>query len=116
MAHLLNRGLASGEEGAALVVALAVVLIVFALGAAWLALADHQSGVSTYDINRQHAIDAADAGLASAVAALNVQRSYTGTPSVTAVSNGAAQYETTVTVDPANSARRVITATGYSPS
>ena len=78
MAHLRAARRARARQGAALVAALIIVLVVFALGAAWLQLADHQSGASTYDVNRQHAIDAADAGLATAVAALTTQPTLRG--------------------------------------
>src|SRR5439155_14160615 len=104
-----------GENGSSLVMAVAVMLIVFTLGAVWLALADHQSGASVHDRDRQRAIDAANAGLVVAASALATNPSYTGT-AVTAFPGGAAEYQVNVSVDASDSTRRVVTSTGYAPN
>jgi Tfp pilus assembly protein PilX len=113
MARLLTRR--RGEEGASLVMALAITLTVFILGGVWLRSADHQSSASVRDRDRQRAVDAANAGLVVAASKLAASAAYSGTP-VTTFAGGAAQYEVTVAVDSTNALRRIIAATGYAPS
>jgi hypothetical protein len=91
-----------------------VTAVVFTLGASWLAYSDHENDASAYDRRRQQAIDAANAGLVVADAALARNGGYAGT-TLTAFSGGSASYETTVEVDPTDPTgyRRIITSTGH---
>jgi hypothetical protein len=103
-----SRG--TGDSGQSVVAALTVVVIVFLLGAAWLSTADHQTGASRYDRDRQRAIDAANAGLAAA----QVRLAAGSVGSLLGVDTGDADYDAVITTPAAESA--VITAWGYSPS
>jgi len=91
--------------------------VVFMLGATWVAYATHESSSSSYDRRRQQAVDAANAGLVAADAALSRNAAHAGV-GVTSFPGGSAHYETAVTVDSSASTtfRRVITAIGYAPS
>jgi hypothetical protein len=91
--------------------------VVFMLGASWLAYATHESSSSSYDRRRQQAVDAANAGLVAADAALSRSAAHAGV-GVTSFPGGSAQYEVAVAVDPTapTGFRRVITAIGYAPS
>ena len=102
------------DDGFTLVMAVIVTAVVFTLGASWLAYSDHENDASAYDRRRQQAIDAANAGLVVADAALARNGGYSGT-SITDFSGGSARYESTVEVDPTDPTgfRRIITSTGH---
>jgi hypothetical protein len=91
--------------------------IVFSLGAVWLSFADHANSAARYARARQRAVDAANAGLVIADAALARNNGYSGV-ALTSFSGGGAAYEVTVTVDATDPTgfRRVVTAIGYAPS
>jgi hypothetical protein len=108
-----HRG--SGDQGASLVMALAIMLTVFTLGGVWAAYAVHQSSATVRDRDRQRAVDAANAGLVAAASALSSNPAWTG-GSLTTFSGGAAQFEVAVAADPTDPLRRILTATGYAPS
>ena len=105
------------DDGFTMVMAVVITAIVFALGGTWLAYADHENGASAHDGRRQHAIDAANAGLVVADAALARNSAYAGA-AATNFSGGSAQYELSVVVDPTDPTgfRRIITATGFAPN
>ncbi len=107
------------DDGFTMVMAVIITAIVFALGGTWLAYADHENNASAHDRRRQHAIDAANAGLVVADAALARNSDYTGTGTIaTDFTGGSAQYEISVAVDPTDPTgfRRIITSTGFSPT
>jgi hypothetical protein len=108
---------ARSDDGFTLVMAVLVTVVVFSLGGTWLAYADHENDASAYDRRRQQSIDAANAGLVVADAALSRNSAYTGAI-VTNFAGGNAQYETIVEVDPTDPTgfRRIITSRGYGPA
>ena len=100
------------DDGFTMVMAVIITAIVFALGGTWLAYADHENSASAHDRRRQHAIDAANAGLVVADAALARNSDYAGTGTIaTDFTGGSAQYELSVAVDPTDPTgfRRIIT-------
>lgn len=105
------------DDGFTMVMSVTLSAIVFILGATWVAYANHESSASSYDRRRQQAIDAANAGLVVADAALSRNAAYAGV-GVTSFPGGSAAYEVSVSTDPAapTSLRRVVTAIGYAPS
>lgn len=105
------------ERGMTMALTMTVMFIVFALGAAWLAVAEHAVFSARYDRARQRAVDAANAGLVTASAALARNSSYAGA-ALTSFSGGGAEYEVTVATDSTDTSgrRRVVTATGYAPA
>ena len=105
------------DDGFTMVMAVIIAAIVFSLGGTWLAYADHENSASAHDRRRQHAIDAANAGLVVADAALARNSDYAGAIA-TDFTGGSAQYELSVAVDPTDPTgfRRIITSTGFSPT
>ncbi|MGD9701841.1 MAG: hypothetical protein AB7Q42_18585 [Acidimicrobiia bacterium] len=113
----MKAPLARPDDGFTLVMAVLITAIVFSLGATWLSYADHQNSASAYDRRRQQAIDAANAGLVVADAALARNSAYAGT-AATDFAGGSAQFELSVSVDPTDPTgfRRIITSTGFAPA
>lgn len=105
------------DAGSALVMAVLVSVVVFVLGAMWMSIASHESSASNTDRRRQHAIDAAMAGLVVADSELSRNAAYTGS-GVVAFVGGAAEFEVTVAaVDGVpGRVRRLLTSVGYAPS
>ena len=105
------------DDGFTMVMAVIIAAIVFSLGGTWLAYADHENSASAHDRRRQHAIDAANAGLVVADAALARNSDYAGSIA-TDFTGGSAQYELSVAVDQTDPTgfRRIITSTGFSPT
>jgi Tfp pilus assembly protein PilX len=85
---LMNVRLRRSDDGFTMVMAVIITAIVFSLGGTWLAYADHESSLSAHDRRRQHAIDAANAGLVVADAALARNKDYTGTIAATEFTGG----------------------------
>lgn len=96
--------------------AVLVSVVAFVLGAMWMSIASHESSASNTDRRRQHAIDAAMAGLVLADSELTRNAAYTGSGVVPFV-GGTAEFEVTVAVDgPPDGMRRRVTSVGYAPS
>lgn len=100
-----------------MVMAVIIVVVVFALAAVLLSLADRQSSASNFDRQRQHAIDAAMAGTVVTNSALTKNAAYGGSGLVT-YSGIAAQFEVFVETDTSDASgfRRILTSHGYAPS
>ena len=107
----------SRDRGSALVMAVIISVIVFALGGLLLALVSHESAASNVDRRRQQAIDAAFAGLVVANSALTRNSAF-ATTGLVPFTGGSAQFEVTVAADPASTTGfgRLITSVGYAPS
>jgi Tfp pilus assembly protein PilX len=112
MYPMTRRG--TGDGGASLVMALAVVLIVFTLGGGWLAWADHQTDASRHDRDRQRAIDAANAGLAAAQVTMAVDGGASVLGTTQSGSLSGATYEYVITAGAGS--ERLVRSWGYAPS
>jgi hypothetical protein len=113
----LSRRSGSDERGITMVVTMIILFVVFALGAVWLGYADHAGSSAAHDRRRQQAVDAANAGLVVADAALARNSAYPGVD-VTGFPGGSAEFDVDVQVDPTDPTgfRRIVTATGYAPT
>lgn len=100
-----------------MVMAVIIAVVAFALAGVLLSFADRQSSASSFDSQRQHAIDAAMAGSVVANSALASNAAYGGSGLASHV-GGAAEFEVLVTTDSTVSGgfRRIITSTGYAPT
>lgn len=106
------------EHGVGVVTALMVATVVFVLGATWASVGVHQFSRSGYDRWREQALNAAEAGINSAVAGLARDEDHPGSV-LSALGNGTGEYEVSVAlVDPNDPGdlRRLITSTGYAPA
>jgi hypothetical protein len=117
MAQLLSsvRRRLGGEEGAGMVIALIVSLVVFSLGVVWVGLGSHQALGSGREAMRERARNAAEAGLNAAMGRLAADPAWPG-QALTALPGGA-EFEVSVlpvSADP-DDTRRYIVAQGYAP-
>jgi cytoskeletal protein CcmA (bactofilin family) len=99
----------------ALVLALSVSFVVFALGAVWIGLGTHQVTITGRDKLRDQARNAAEAGINAAMSGLSADASFTGF-GLSPVAG--AEFEVSVlpvSVDPSDP-RRYIVAKGYAPT
>jgi Tfp pilus assembly protein PilX len=118
MASMLKLQRAGARDrGSALVVAVIISVIVFSLSGLLLALVSHESSASNVDRRRQQAIDAAFAGLVVANSALTRNSAF-ATTGLLPFTGGSAEFEVTITADPASTTGfgRLITSVGYAPS
>lgn len=105
------------ERGVGVPTALVVTVVVFVLGATWAGLSVHSTERSTYERSEEQALDVAEAAVHQAMSALTLSPFYAGTSG--SLPGRVGDYEVLVTaVNPADPTdlRRVITATGWSPS
>ncbi len=105
------------DRGSALVMAVIIGVVAFALAGVLLSFANRESSASNLDRHRQHAIDAAMAGAVVANSALTTNAAYGGSTLQTVV-GGEAQFEVVVSTDAAVAGgfRRILTSYGYAPS
>lgn len=105
------------EDGVGVPTALFVALAVFTLGATWTQIGIHDVTLSTHERAREQALNAAEAGINSAMSALTVDANYTtGTGTLSAqTGEWAVEVKPVVTTDPTDRRRQII-ATGYAPT
>lgn len=112
------RRVRDGERGAGIVTALMITLTVFALGATWTQIGVHQVEHSSFERQREQALNSAEAGVNAAISALAANYQWSGTTGAQAVPGGSAEYEVeVVSADPTDpdSLNRYIVARAYSP-
>lgn len=110
-----RAALLGDERGVGVVTALMVTLVVFAVGVTWTGVGIHEVQSSSYERQREQALNAAEAGVNMAVGRLASDQSYAGGSGVLGDNTG--RYSVAVAPvnpsDPANLGR-IITSTGTS--
>lgn len=107
------------ERGAGIVTALMITLTIFALGATWTQIATHQVEASSFERQREQALNVAEAGVNAAISTLAADFDWAGTTQPVPLADGTGEYEIEVTpVDPndPNDLDRYIVARAYAPS
>ncbi|MFQ5848274.1 MAG: PilX N-terminal domain-containing pilus assembly protein [Candidatus Methylomirabilales bacterium] len=108
-----------GEAGIALVITLLVMTILLIMGSAFMSISSTETLIAINERSRLQAYHLAEAGAEMAIAQLNANSSYPGTPAGVEQFLGLGTYEVTVTdlpPLPGTLDRKQITSTGYVPN